>query len=130
MNISFEQFLLEVFNCEPVHQKTNKDIDIFSTISLAYKDSKKFHPLDLGGEDKILKLIDSIGYNDLVNKGEYRTTIIKIKLNNSLKLTKRFLIKKNSVCIGEKEIVSYTLVLPENPTKQFIFFSHLAEKMS
>lgn len=127
MNISFEQFLSEVFNYESVHQKMNKDIDIFSTISLAYKDSKKFHPLDLGGEDKILNLLDSIGYNDLVNKGEYRTTIIKIQLNNS-KLTKRFLIKKNSVCIGEKEIVSYTLVLPENLTKQFIFFQHLAEK--
>ena len=128
MNISFEQFLSEVFNYEPVHQKMNKDIDIFSTISLAYKDSKKFHPLDLGGEDKILKLIDSIGYNDLVNKREYRTTIIKIQLNNSLKLTKRFLIKKNFVFIGKKKIVSYTLVLPENPTKQFIFFQHLAEK--
>ena len=127
MEISIKEFLTSNFSLDCSKYEI-ENLNLFSILTQAYKDSKKFNSLDFGGNDRLLQLIDTIGYNNLVNDGSFRTTMIKIPLSNGDKLVKKFLMKKYANHFNQQEKTGFLLISLKNPTEQYLIFESLSHK--
>lgn len=129
MEISIKEFLTSNFSLDCSKYEI-ENLNLFSILTQAYKDSKKFNSLDFGGNDRLLQLIDTIGYNNLVNDGSFRTAMIKISLSNGDSSVKKFLMKKYVNHFNQQEKTCFLLIPLKNPTEQYLIFESLSQKQS